>query len=84
MLTTEVDPPRAIAVRATGDFVGTARWTIQPALGGSKVRLDWELVTEKPLLRLLNPIARPLLKWNHRWAMAQGEAGLRSRLATAH
>ena len=83
-VTTEVDPPRAIALRATGDFVGRARWTIQPALGGSRAQLDWELVVEHPAIRLLNPIARPLLEWNHRWSMAQGEAGIRSRLTISH
>lgn len=81
---TEVDAPRTITLRATGDFVGEARWTIEPAIGGAHARLDWELIAEKPILRLLNPIARPLLEWNHRWAMAQGEAGIRSRLAVPH
>lgn len=81
---TEYDPPRVIALRATGDFEGTGRWTIEPAIGGTRATYEWELAVENPAVRLLNPIARPLLEWNHRWAMAQGEAGIRSRLAVHH
>lgn len=84
VVTTEYDPPRGVAIQATGDFVGTGRWTIEPVLGGTRARLDWELVADQPAIRLLNPIARPLLEWNHRWAMDQGLAGIRSRLAVRH
>lgn len=46
-----------------------------------KATYDWRIRAEKPLLRRLSPLMRPLLEANHRWAMAQGEESLRLELA---
>ena len=38
---------------------------------------DNHVTADKPILRLLSPLLAPVFAWNHRWAMAKGEAGLR-------
>jgi len=42
---------------------------------------DWRIRAEKPLLRWLSPLLKPLFAANHRWAMAQGERSLARELA---
>ena len=41
---------------------------------------DWRLRADKPLLRNLSFLLRPLFEANHRWAMAQGETSLKLEL----
>ena len=59
-----------------GDFVGEGRWRFQ--LDGPEVAItyDWRIRAEKPLLRRLSWLLRPLFAANHRWAMAQGQSSL--------
>ena len=76
------EPPSRISIRASGDFEGSGEWTIaQAAPGTVDVEYVWTIVANKPLLRWLSPILRPLFEWNHRWAMARGEESLRRELA---
>jgi hypothetical protein len=42
---------------------------------------DWRIRAEKPLLRWLSFIFKPIFEANHRWAMAQGETSLKLELA---
>jgi hypothetical protein len=58
---------------ATGDFAGIAIWTLETTTAGVRVRLDWRLRVDKPVLRRLVFLLKPLLAWNHRWAMARGQ-----------
>ena len=44
------------------------------------VTYDWRLRAEKPLLRNLSFLLKPLFEANHRWAMAQGEESLKLEL----
>ena len=44
------------------------------------VRYDWNVVTTKPWMNLLAPVARPLFKWNHDAVMNWGAEGLARRL----
>ncbi len=67
-------------VRTVGDFVGVWRATISPEPGGTRVDIDWRVVVEKPLIRTLSPLLKPLFAWNHNWTTPRGEAGLRSYL----
>ena len=80
--TVGVQPPSRIVIRASGDFEGTGEWTITPA-GAGRVEAQylWVITANKPLLRLLSPVFRPIFEWNHRWAMARGEESLRRELA---
>src|SRR5207249_4543352 len=45
------------------------------------ITYDWRLRAEKPLLRNLSFLLKPLFEANHRWAMAQGEESLKLELA---
>lgn len=80
---TEVREPELLALRAHGDFEGWGRWTLAPHPVGTPATLEWDINADKPLLRWLSPVARPLFAWNHRWAMARGAEGLRAYLAPA-
>ncbi len=77
---TGVQVPHRIAFRATGDFDGGGVWTLTPAPGGVDVRLDWQVVAQKPLLRRCSFLLKPLFAANHHWAMARGLEGLRREL----
>lgn len=64
--------PVAIELHAEGDFVGTGRWRLEQAGPDAVVTYDWRIRAEKPLLRRLTFLLRPLFAWNHHWAMARG------------
>src|ERR1041384_3876560 len=65
--------PYGFALTATGDFNGRGVWTF--AQDGPEVNItyDWRISAEKPLLRNLSFLLKPVFAANHRWAMAQGE-----------
>lgn len=75
--TTWADRPNGFSLRATGDFDGTGVWTFTPEATGTHVRFDWTLRAEKPILRVLSFLLKPVFSWNHRWAMARGYENLR-------
>jgi len=79
-IVTELDPPRRIALEASGDFVGRGTWTLEQDGDTADISYDWRLRAEKPLLRRLSFLLKPLFAANHRWAMAQGERSLRLEL----
>ena len=74
---TEAVRPVRIALDAVGDFVGRGVWSFAENGGGTAIHLDWRLRAEKPLLRRLAFLLRPVFSANHRWAMARGEESLR-------
>jgi hypothetical protein len=73
--------PHGFTIEATGDFVGRGIWTFTERANDLKISFDWRLRAEKPLLRYLSFLLKPLFHWNHRWAMARGEEGLRRELS---
>jgi len=78
---TQTDFPNGFALEALGDFVGRGIWTFRPtAEGHCEVTYDWKIRAEKPLLRWLSPLLRPLFSANHLWAMRRGEESLRLEL----
>jgi hypothetical protein len=44
------------------------------------VSYDWRIRADKPLLRWLSFLLKPVFRWNHHWAMARGEESLRAEL----
>ena len=40
------------------------------------MRFDWRVIADKPVLRVLTPVLRPLFRWNHAWAIARAQEGL--------
>jgi mannose-6-phosphate isomerase-like protein (cupin superfamily)/uncharacterized protein YndB with AHSA1/START domain len=72
----ELDPPHTIAADVDGDLRGRGVWTLTPIDGGTHVRFDWQVHADRRLLRALTPLLRPLLRWNHNWAIARAMEGL--------
>lgn len=73
--------PYGFTSEARGDLAGRGIWTLEQAGARTLATFDWRVRAQKPLLRLLSPLFRPLLSANHRWAMARGEASLELELA---
>jgi hypothetical protein len=78
---TRLEYPKRMEGRAFGDLTGTGIWTFDPNGQGTTVRYDWNVIIEKKWLNMLEPILKPLYKWNHDKVMAAGYTGLAKRLA---
>jgi hypothetical protein len=75
------DMPRRWTIRATGDLTGEGVWQLTEAGGWTEAVYDWRVSADRPLFRWLSPLLAPVFAWNHRWAMARGEEGLRREVA---
>jgi uncharacterized protein YndB with AHSA1/START domain/quercetin dioxygenase-like cupin family protein len=73
---TAVDPPRLITAEVDGDLRGRGTWTLTATGTGTHVRFDWRVHADRKLLRVLTPVLRPALRWNHNWAIARAIEGL--------
>ena len=73
--------PYGFVLIADGDFDGRGEWTFRQDGPDVAIAYDWRLRAEKPLLRQLSFLMKPLFEANHRWAMAQGEESLKLELA---
>jgi hypothetical protein len=73
--------PRGFSIEPKGDLAGRGVWILEPAGAWTRVTYDWVVRAEKPLLRALSPLFRPVLAANHRWAMRKGEESLALELA---
>jgi hypothetical protein len=73
--------PVGFTIEATGDFLGRGIWSFEQEVNCVNLNFDWRLRAEKPLLRYLSFLFKPLFRANHRWAMARGEEGLQKELA---
>jgi len=80
---TEVHPG-GFSLAATGDFVGRGIWTLTQAGPDVMVQYDWKVRADKPLLRDLSFIMKPIFSANHHWAMRMGERSLLLELARRH
>jgi hypothetical protein len=79
--TVEKHPPHTLVIKAFGDFEGEGRWSLKQDGLFVDVQYIWSIEANKPLLRYLSFLLRPLFEANHRWAMARGEESLRLELA---
>jgi uncharacterized protein YndB with AHSA1/START domain len=83
---TAAERPRSIELSLSGDFGGGGAWSFTPQEGGTRAVLDWRPEVEKPVVRYLTPILRPLFRANHTWTMDRGQEAivrlLDRRLAT--
>jgi len=84
---THADLPRGFGLRAWGDLEGTGEWTFHAARGHAAAQghteasFVWRVRADKPLLRYLSWLLRPVFAANHRWAMAQGERAIAHEVA---
>lgn len=73
--------PRGYSLEAIGDFVGQGVWTFkQVSPEVCEVVYDWRIRAEKPFLKLMTPLLRPIFSANHLWAMRKGEESIRLEL----
>ena len=68
-------------LEAWGDFDGCGIWTFEQDGSWVNIIYDWKINAEKPLLRYLSFLMKPIFSANHRWAMARGEESLRLEVA---
>jgi hypothetical protein len=80
----EFIPPNRMVIEARGDFVGRGIWTFEQDGDYADVTYDWQIRADKPLLRRLSFLMKPIFSANHRWAMAQGLKSLELELARRH
>lgn len=73
---TRLDPGSLIEADVEGDLRGRGVWRLTPTPTGTHVRFEWTVFAERPLLRVLTPALRPLLRWNHAWAISRAMDGL--------
>lgn len=69
-----------IALKALGDFVGRGIWDFKQQGNDCLVQFDWKLEANKPVLKYLSFLIKPLFAANHQWAMKKGEQSLELEL----
>jgi len=80
----KTDRPHGFTLKAHGDFEGTGTWTFVQKGDQVEMTYDWRIDAEKPLLKTLTPVLKPIFSANHRWAMARGEESLLLELRRRH
>ena len=68
--------PVELEAKVEGDLTGRGVWTLTPKDGLAHVRFDWRVSADRPFLRVLTPVLRPLFRWNHNWAIKRAQLGL--------
>ncbi|HYP53581.1 MAG TPA: SRPBCC family protein [Pyrinomonadaceae bacterium] len=77
---TESRFPETFALEASGDFEGRGRWTFEQDGEHVNVTYDWRVRADKPILRALSFVLKPVFSANHLWAMRRGEESLKLEL----
>jgi uncharacterized protein YndB with AHSA1/START domain len=73
--------PTRIRSLLTGDFEGSGEWRLRVDDDVTHAELDWRPAVNKPLVRGLTPLLRPLFRANHTWTMERGQERILERLA---
>ena len=77
---TEAAFPTGFAVELTGDFHGTGRARLRQLGEDVEIQFALQIRIERPLLRWLSLLFRPLMAAQHDWTMAMGAASLNRAL----
>jgi hypothetical protein len=75
---------KTFTIKTQGDFVGRGIWTFEQDGPWVNITYDWKISAEKPILKRLSVVLKPIFKANHLWAMSKGEESLRLELARRH
>ncbi len=71
-----LERPRLVVGDVRGDLTGRGTWNLTPSGAGTHVRFEWRVTADRPLIRALTPLLRPLFRRNHAWAIARAREGL--------
>ncbi|MFD3451323.1 SRPBCC family protein [Streptomyces sp. NPDC058691] len=80
---TRRDPSsRVLEAAMSGDLEGWVRWTVgaDGTGGGTRLLFEEDVIVNKPLMRRLAVLCRPLFRANHALMMRRGRRGLAARL----
>lgn len=80
----EARRPEALHIRVTGDFEGEGQWRFAQRGEMVEATFRWSVRIEKPVIRWLAAVLKPLFALDHNWAMDKGEQSLRLELARRH
>jgi hypothetical protein len=73
-------PPTELEIKASGELAGTGLWKLNEKDGWTRIEFYWDVRAEKPLVRWLSFLLKPLFRWNHDWVMKVGERGLQEEI----
>jgi hypothetical protein len=76
----EANLPHSWVIEATGDVNGRGIWHLRQAGELVEIEYDWQVTSNRLILRLMVPLFGWLMVANHRWAMKRGEAALNRAL----
>ncbi|HLP96190.1 MAG TPA: SRPBCC family protein [Saprospiraceae bacterium] len=77
---TQTQFPTGFSLQAIGDFAGAGVWHFEQDGHDCLVTYDWHISAEKPLLKKMSWLLKPLFSANHHWAMKMGYASLQLEL----
>ena len=72
--------PHGFALEAFGDFVGHGIWTFTQLGESCEIIYDWRIEAQKPILKNLSFLLKPIFSANHHWAMQKGLESLQLEL----
>ncbi len=73
--------PFGSTIAAKGDFNGRGTWDFKQDDDWVNIIYDWKVSADKPLLKSLSFLLKPIFSANHRWAMNKGEESLKLEIA---
>jgi len=79
--TVESRYPNGFSIKASGDLEGTGIWTFEQDGPYVRVTYDWTIRANKPIIRRLSFLLKPIFRSNHNWTMKRGEESLKLELA---
>jgi hypothetical protein len=78
--TVESHSPHGFTLKATGDLEGTGVWTFEQDGEFVNITYDWKILANKPVIRALSFLLKPIFASNHHWTMRRGEESLKLEL----
>jgi len=72
--------PYSVSLKASGDLAGRGEWLFEQEGEYVNAKFEWYVNAEKPLLKYLSPLLKPIFRSNHYWAMGVGLESLEREL----
>lgn len=81
VLTARRRGPDCLEVDIAGPLDGSARWTLSPCEGGTRLFYEQQVTTHGRVLALASYVMKPVLRWNHARMMDGATAGMTARFS---